>query len=210
MLFGSCQKDTPQLENSTNDKIKEIENALGVELKEASKEDLNNSFYIPYEELKKIIDSGEPFLSRSNDQNFDITRPVSFDFGFTVLKTKLYNIDLRCNNNVLRFNFKLTLERWDQKLWTLQSTINAAKLVANKEGSSTDISLIIKNLHSHIEINWDLHTSFDAMMQFNTIIDGKSVIFGVKFQTNVIVEFGREPLGINYPLDGKISFFFNF
>ena len=211
LFVVSCQKDTTQMKSDTNEKIKEIENALGVELKEATEADLDNSFYIPYEELKKIIDSDAPLISSGAGDltNHDIKRFAEFTLAEHTIKTKVYNIDIVCKQKLFTFDFEITLEKYNNKpFWSMETQLDVASIVAKYKSASIKAIVTLKD--SHMEFNWDFHANFEAKLFFNTVVDGRTFLFAVRFKTNTKVKLEHDPTGISYPLDGEVSFSFNF
>lgn len=83
IILVACQKDKEELPAGKSDEVKQLEETLGIELKEIADDEIEDAIYIPYESLKERMEN--KLLSRNP--------PPTKSYPFT-LYWKTVNISL--------------------------------------------------------------------------------------------------------------------
>lgn len=142
----SCQKETVQPKSDTDEKIKEIENLFGAKLIEnASEDEIKNSIFIPYDQIKEYIDNyGSPLSRNDNDMHREFTRDVEFRVTNEGLKTTIKNITISLKGTIFSFDYDINLMKSVNYKWNEIKSIDFVGLKALYNGNTFKCSTDVK------------------------------------------------------------------
>lgn len=200
----SCQKSTIDNTDDDIEEIKRIENALNIKLEEANEEDLENSIFIPYEQLQEWASSVET-LSRSEPY----TPKINFNISVkkennSTLRFNVWGVDLTLDPGKIKFDFNFTVNTIGGS-GAISVKVDYISVVA-RCGAKAFPAFTSMLEHEYKPYPYTFGFKFLIKIQCITKINGKPFRGIIALRTNVRMNLNTNPSITNITMPGVITF----
>ena len=195
IILVACQKDKEELPAEKSDEIKQLEEVLGIELKEITDGNIGDAIYIHYESLKERMEN--KLLSRNPPPTTSYPFTLRWKNIPTSLETTISNAKFSIDPP-FSVNFKLSFRFTGSSFLDFNAKLYLSEPYLIFSGGGQQLGNNITG--SGYRVGADFKFSGGATFRFSTQIGGRNYEFfsAVTFDLTF-------PASSNPPLNGRVS-----